>query len=434
MRITKKAVDKITPPTDSDQALYWDDKTKGFGLRITAAGVKSYIVKGRVKGKGTQRRITIGRHGQFTPDQAREEAEKILADLRKGIDPTLEEKKDSILDKTLRQYADDYIDPANRTPDKRLKQTTIDNINLHTRVTFSDWTDKPLAAITREQIREHFLKLSARTPAQANQAYRVLRSIWNFARDMSQQSDGTYLLAENPVSSVLKSKTHGWNTVQPKNRKIPTDWTNGKDRVGTVWNLLMDMRQEPAQTTVGRACTDLVCFLLLTGARFNEGAALQWDHVDLKGRSWTLDADQAKNKQGVTFPLSSLAVRILKERPRTDSPYVFPGRNGTGHVSDVRGIMAKVNEAAGTDKLSAHDLRRTFRSIAGEAGIDFLTTKLLMNHIINNDVTAKHYTESHDLTYLQSAVERIGAWVEQRAKVAAAENVIPFPRQKAVGE
>jgi integrase len=429
MRITKREVDKIQAPTDEKQVFFWDDRLKGFGIKVTRTGVKTYVVKGRVKG-GREKRVKLGRHGVLTPDEAREMAVEYLNKFNKGVDPAIEEARSDVLGKTLRQFAEEYIDPSNRTPDKRLKENTVINIRLHINVTFAEWADKPLAAITRDKIREHFLQLSQRTPASANQAYRVLRAIWNEARNSTKQDDGVYLFPENPVTDVLKSRHTTWNTIKPRSRKIPTDVTNGREKVGAVWNMLQELRRDPAQTRVGRSGADLVCFLLLTGARFLEGAALRWDHVDLEGKSWRLDAEQAKNKQGVTFPLSSLAIQILQERPRSDSPFVFPGRFGPERVSNVRSVMGKVSEVAGAEKLSAHDLRRTFRAIAGEVGIDFFTTKLLMNHIISNDVTISSYTETSDLTYLQSAIERIGAWVADRAKIAAAQNVIQFRQVK----
>jgi hypothetical protein len=72
-RITKRAVDAVNP-SDSDQFL-WDSDLKGFGLKITPAGNKVYILQYRKGGRGTPtKRITIGRHGALTPEQARKEA------------------------------------------------------------------------------------------------------------------------------------------------------------------------------------------------------------------------------------------------------------------------------------------------------------------------------------------------------------------------
>ena len=68
----------------------WDADLKGFGVRVTPAGVKSYIVAYRPNGGGrsvSQQEFTIARHGVLTPDEAREEAAKILATVRQGGDP-----------------------------------------------------------------------------------------------------------------------------------------------------------------------------------------------------------------------------------------------------------------------------------------------------------------------------------------------------------
>jgi hypothetical protein len=49
-RLTKEFIDKVTPP-EKGYKVYWDDKLKGFGLRVTAAGKKVFVVMGRVQGE-----------------------------------------------------------------------------------------------------------------------------------------------------------------------------------------------------------------------------------------------------------------------------------------------------------------------------------------------------------------------------------------------
>src|SRR5215471_17405909 len=72
----------------------WDTELKGFGLKITSAGRKVYVLQYRMGGRGTRvRRYTIGEPGAFTPDQARHEAEKLRGDIRKGIDPALAKQR-----------------------------------------------------------------------------------------------------------------------------------------------------------------------------------------------------------------------------------------------------------------------------------------------------------------------------------------------------
>jgi len=71
MRLNKTTVERIRPP-EKGFTLDWDDAVSGFGVRTTANGVKSYVVQARVSGQS--RRVTLGRHGVLTADQARARA------------------------------------------------------------------------------------------------------------------------------------------------------------------------------------------------------------------------------------------------------------------------------------------------------------------------------------------------------------------------
>ena len=72
--ITKAAADSILPPA-MGQAFLRDDKLRGFALRVTAAGIKSFVFEGRVRGR--VRRITIGQYPAISVSFAREEALRI---------------------------------------------------------------------------------------------------------------------------------------------------------------------------------------------------------------------------------------------------------------------------------------------------------------------------------------------------------------------
>jgi hypothetical protein len=84
-RITKRAIDALRPVA-KDQFL-WDSDLKGFGVKVTPAGNKVYILQYRKGGRGAPtKRVTIGRHGALTPDQARKEAARLLT-IAHGVDP-----------------------------------------------------------------------------------------------------------------------------------------------------------------------------------------------------------------------------------------------------------------------------------------------------------------------------------------------------------
>ncbi len=85
-RLSKSFIDKVKP-AESDR-IFWDVELPGFGVRVKASGVKSYVVQYRNRATGRSRRKTIGRHGPLMSfHQAREIARGLLADVARGGDP-----------------------------------------------------------------------------------------------------------------------------------------------------------------------------------------------------------------------------------------------------------------------------------------------------------------------------------------------------------
>jgi integrase len=401
-----KGIIENTPLPETGQAFLWDTEVRGFGVRFTPTA-RSYIVQARVKGR--ERRVTLGRHGALTLKQARNRALRELSKMSEGVDPVMTKKREQAHAVTLSEVVSAYLKDR-----RNLKPSSRADIQKHLDKSFSDWAEKPIAAITRDMVLKRFRELTDRGPAQANQAFRNLRALVNYAIG-AYRTDGVPTIPENPVKAISDLKI--WNYVKPRSGRIPTD------KVGVAWNLLQELRTSPDRTTVSRTLADAVTFLLLTGCRWGEMAALQWKQVNLEDGSWFI-ADP-KNRKAVTFPLSDVALDILKERPRKGD-HVFPARTGEGHITDARHVLMEVSGAVGVP-ITAHDLRRTFRSIAGEVGVDFWKTKLLMGHKISGDVTIQHYTETNDLRYLKKDIQAVADWIVRQGAIAAAGNVVQIP-------
>lgn len=405
MKLTKKTVESLSLPEDNKgQKIVWDDELKGFGVRLTSSGVRTYIVQSRVK--GVSRRVSLGRHGVITCDDARKKAIGELSKMLDGKDPVVEKARDKAFSKTLRQLADDYIQAH-----QSLKASSKAGINKHVDRSFSAWRDKPMTQITRDRIAVRFRELSERSPAQSNQAFRVLRALMNYAR-AAYRPGNKPIIIENPCD--ILSQTKVWNKIQPKSRKIPLD------KIGIVWNFLQSLREDPGQTSISRAAADIICFLLLTGCRWTEAATLTWEQVDIEGRSWHLP--DPKNRTPVTFPLSDTAAAILEARSQK-TPYVFASWGDSGHITVARRVTNRISSIIGTD-ISAHDLRRTFRSIAGECHIELWRCKLLMNHKMSGDVTVHSYTETADVRYLSEEINMIAEWITAKALETGSEKVV----------
>ena len=116
-RITKRVVDSAQP-TSTDIYL-WDADLSGFGLKITPAGRKVYLIQYRLGGRrGRTRRITIGHHGELTPITARMEASEVAL----GRDPASDRDKaraDKSLGAVLDQFLTEHVKPKRKASTAR---------------------------------------------------------------------------------------------------------------------------------------------------------------------------------------------------------------------------------------------------------------------------------------------------------------------------
>ena len=171
-RITKALIETESCP-ERGQRIIRDLDLKGFGVRLTPH-CKSYIVEGRVN--GTQRRCTLGRLNELPLEQARKEAQKILADWKLGIDlvklppvPTLQE----VMDRFLQERA---MKPETKKTYRSLVERSL-----------PDWLKLPVNALSKEMIlnRHQQLVKPTRTGTNnqscANAAMQVLRALMNYA-------------------------------------------------------------------------------------------------------------------------------------------------------------------------------------------------------------------------------------------------------------
>ncbi len=417
VKLTKTFADKVQPPA-SGYDIHWDDKISGYGLRVTANGVRSFIAQGRVAGKAVI--TTIGRYGLFTEDQARTKAQKVLQAMREGVDPRDTKKSDEAMTTTLGQVLDAYTSRPGR-----LKESTKTEMKRHVEKVFAAWKDKPIVSITEDDVRKRHREMATvglrgkPAPGQAQIAMVTLRTLVNFAARRYKRADGSPLITHNPVHALKDD----WVEFKPRTRDID------EVKVGAAWHALSQARIAPKNPDA-LAGIDMARFLMLTGARKNEAAELTWDRVHLDddpAKCWWHLPDP-KNKNPVWLPLSSQAVALLKSLKRVkDNAHVFPSRSKTGHITDTRAPLERISKAAGAT-LSAHDLRRTFVSIGvATLGIDLHKLELLTNHVPKG-ITAKHYLQTSKLQYLHPEVQKIGDWIEHQGRLAQAkadgENVV----------
>ena len=400
-KITKSFVDNIPYP-DTGQNFYRDTELKGFGLRV-GTGSKVYFAEGKIDNKTV--RITIGHHGVFAPEQARQEAKSILGMIARGINPNDVDKAKKAKSVTLADVYTAYLKARSS-----LKPRTIQDYDRCMKAYFAEWQTKPLVEINKDLIERKHREIGERSEAQANLAMRFMRAIFNFALGQYEDSAGNPIIADNPIKRL--SQTRAWYRVERRQSVI-------KLHDLSAWFKAVNNLPAQAEGRNKILVRDYLLLLIFTGLRREEGLALEWKLVDFNAK--TLTIPDPKNRKPHTLPLSDFLYDLLKARKTEneqiakakhddESPFVFPGTGAKGYMDDPQKLMKKVIEISGV-QFTPHDLRRTFITIAESLDISTYALKRLLNHKMANDVTAGYIIG--DAERLRIPMQRITDYLKQ---------------------
>ena len=245
---------------------YRDDQLKGFALRVTSSGTKSFVVEKNIDNK--VRRMTLGKYGALTVEQARKEAQKIIGQIATGIDPIAEKLAAKISAVTLNDVFEDYVKAR-----KSLKHNMLYNYRRVLTIGFASWGKKPLVSITKDKVAKHHEKLGKEHgEAYANLAMRLLRALFNFAAGQYEDTHGRTMITENPVKRL--SQTRAWYRVERRQTFI-------KSHDLAAW-------YDGVQKLQNETLRDYLLLLILSSLRRQEAAQLMWQHVDLTAKTFTV--------------------------------------------------------------------------------------------------------------------------------------------------
>ncbi len=127
---------------------------------------------------------------------------------------------------------------------------------------------------------------------------------------------------------------------------------------------------------------DLARFLIAVPCRRGEVARLEWAHLDLVAAEWRQPGKMTKNRDPHRLHLHPLALEILRARRAAGGGegLVFPAPVSRRPVDTFSDIKAALSKAAGLDGWTWHDLRRSFATALGEAGIPEVVADAVLNH------------------------------------------------------
>ncbi len=120
-KLTKRAVDALRASPSAKDVIHWDEGLPGFGLRLKPSGAASWVIQYR-NAYGASRRLTLGRVGRVTPDEARRQARLRLGTVDRGGDPA-QERNEARKAVTVAELCEDYL----RAGKGRIKPGTLLN-------------------------------------------------------------------------------------------------------------------------------------------------------------------------------------------------------------------------------------------------------------------------------------------------------------------
>lgn len=376
MKLTQLSINKIPIPVNK-QKIYYDDNLKGFAVRVTSTGIKSYCLEKKMGNK--LRRITISRTNELSLDDAKKEAQKLLGSIAIGANPYLERKMSGEKYVNIYDIFQMYLHAR--------KHLSISTINTYNRVMnnyLKEWHVLTPCFITKEMISKKHIELAEEhDPATANLTMTLLKSIYNFYKAMNDDVN-----IKNPVDVL--STTRSWY-------KIPVRKNYIKKNQLKQWHTALNK--------CSLTMKDYLLFVLFTGLRSQEAATLKWEQVDFKSRTFKIL--DTKNKVPHELPMSDFLYSLLFYRDKS-GVYVFSGTGKKGHIVNNQSALKNIIAECGV-KFMVHDLRRTFATIADSLDISSYTLKRLLNHKSTADVTAGYI--GSDIERLRKPMEEISQFI-----------------------
>jgi integrase len=264
-KLSDAAVRKAIPPAQG-QLFLWDTEVKGFGLRITKAGAKSFILDYRTDGR--QRRITLGGYPDWTVQAARAAAKTMKRDVDQGQDP-LGDRHALREAPTMHDLWERYR--LEKLP-KKAERSQLDETSMWQKIILPRLGKLRVADVNYTDLEDLHRDITRlrNTPVRANRVIEVLRGAFNLAIRWHWRQD-------NPARGIQK------NPEEKRERYL------SKPEIMSLAQAL----DEHHEVTSANA----IKLLMLTGARRGEVLKASWDMFDLDNGVWSKPSAHTKQRR-----------------------------------------------------------------------------------------------------------------------------------------
>ncbi|MCK0506326.1 tyrosine-type recombinase/integrase [Aromatoleum anaerobium] len=319
LRFTKTALQALPIPEQGQRQTIYDTEVPKLALRLTHAGARTFYVVRRVG--AAMAWMKLGAFPEMTVEQARAEAQKLLAEFAKGANPA-EAKRAYRGEATFQEVFDDYLAHKRKRNGEPLAERTKTEYQNHARLYLPEIMPLKLSAVGHERVAKLHRKIGKTTPFAANRAKALVSSVFNYARDRRMYS------GENPAAGIQGFAEES------------RDRFAGADELPRLYEAIAQSPQR-----------DYFLLSLLTGARRANVQAMAWRDVDLTAGVWRIGKTKNGTPQNVTLSPEASAVLKSRKEGANGSPFVFPGSGKTGHLVEPKNSWDTIKRTASLARL-----------------------------------------------------------------------------------
>jgi integrase len=357
----------------------------GLSVRVSTEGRKTFTVKYRYGSK--QKRQTIGVYPRYGLAEARARAGAAMRQVDDGVDPQHRQRQ---ADLKCEAVCGSFIELYAKVRNRHWRESE----RILEREFIPIFGQKEISEIRRPDVVRILDDVQGRGARyQANRTLATLRKLFNWCVERG-------LIEASPISGMKRP------CKEMSRERVLKD-----DEIQRVLAACQDETYPFRQ---------YLPFLLATGQRRAETAAMRWEDVDFDDRQWVIPAEKAKNGKAHVVPLSEFTLEILRDTPRfASSPYVFTTTRSTP-LSGFSKALKRIAGASATEGWRLHDLRRTAASGMARASIPPHVIEKVLNHISGtiSGVAAVYNRYGYDAEK-REALENWGRRLDQITKATS---------------